>query len=95
MDRFEALNVFVAVAEQRGFAKAARQLNISPPAATRAIAALEQHLGTALFYRSTRSVTLTEEGLALLDRARDLLLQLRDTEQMVMGGGRYRAGNFI
>ncbi len=86
MDRFEALRTFVAVAEERGFAKAARRLGQSPPAVTRAIAALERHLGVSLFHRSTRSVVATEEGVALLDRARDLLLQLRDAEQAVMGG---------
>jgi len=51
MDRFESLSVFVAVAEQRGFAAAARVLNLSPPAVTRAVAALERHLGVTLFHR--------------------------------------------
>lgn len=94
MDRFEALTVFVAVAEERGFAKAARRLGISPPAATRAVAALEQHLGVALLHRSTRSVTLTEDGIALLDRARDVLTQLRDAEHHVMGRRSSPLGEF-
>lgn len=59
---------------------------MSPPAVTRTIAALERHLGVVLFHRSTRSVALTEEGTALLDRARDILMQLRDVEHVVMGG---------
>lgn len=86
MDRFDALTVFVAVAEQRGFAKASRTLRISPPAVTRTIAALEAHLGSALFHRSTRSVTLTEEGTLLLERAREILAGLQDAEHAVMRG---------
>ncbi|MBT0669328.1 LysR family transcriptional regulator [Novosphingobium profundi] len=86
MDRFESLSVFVAVAEQRGFAAAARALNLSAPAVTRAVAALERHLGVTLLHRSTRAVSLTDEGAALLDRARRLLADLREAEQVAMGG---------
>jgi DNA-binding transcriptional LysR family regulator len=46
MDRFRLMSVFVAVAEEGSFAGGARRLGMSPPAVTRAIAALEQHLGT-------------------------------------------------
>ena len=86
MDRFESLSVFVAVAEQRGFAAAARALDKSPPAVTRAVAALERHLGVTLFHRSTRAVSLTDEGAVLLDRARRILADLREAEQIAMGG---------
>ena len=86
MDRFESLTVFVAVAEQRGFAAAARALDMSPPAVTRAVAALERHLGVTLFHRSTRAVSLTDEGAVLLDRARRILADLREAEQIAMGG---------
>ena len=63
MDRFDELAAFVAVAECGGFARAAARLRSSPPAVTRAIAALENRLGILLFNRSTRSVHLTEAGL--------------------------------
>ena len=86
MDRFAAMSTFVAVAERGGFAKAARHLGMSPPAVTRVIAALERHLGTALFHRSTRSVLLTTEGSALLERVREILLQLQEAEHVAMGG---------
>lgn len=86
MDRFEALTAFVAVADQRGFAAAARALQTSPPAITRAVAALERHLGVTLFHRSTRAVSLTDEGAAFLDRARRILADLREAEHIVMGG---------
>lgn len=87
MDRFESLTVFVAVAEQRGFAAAARSLGLSPAAATRAVAGLERRLGVTLLHRSTRAVSLTDEGAGFLDRARRILADLREAEQIV-GGGR-------
>ena len=87
MDRFESLTVFVAVAEQRGFAAAARGLGLSPAAATRAVAGLERRLGVTLLHSSTRAVSLTDEGAGFLDRARRILADLREAEQIV-GGGR-------
>jgi DNA-binding transcriptional LysR family regulator len=86
MDRFAALTAFVAVAERRGFAAAGRHLGLSPPSVTRTVAALERHLGTALFRRSTRSVALTDEGFAFLDRAREILAALQEAEREAMGG---------
>lgn len=86
MDRFAALSTFVAVAERGGFAPASRHLGMSPPAVTRMIAALERHLGVPLFRRSTRSVALTEEGAAFLERTREVLTQLREAEHAAMGG---------
>ena len=86
MDRFETLTAFVAVADQRGFAAAARALKVSPPAITRAIAALEGHLGVTLFHRSTRAVALTDEGATFIDRARRILVDLQEAEQIVMSG---------
>jgi DNA-binding transcriptional LysR family regulator len=85
MDRFEALTIFEAVAKRRSFVGASRSLGLSPPAVTRAVAGLEKHLGVALFHRSTRVVTLTEEGVAFLERTQDILAQLRDAEHLAMG----------
>jgi DNA-binding transcriptional LysR family regulator len=86
MDRFETLTAFVAVSDRGGFAAAARAVEISPPAITRAVAALERHLGVTLFHRSTRAVSLTNEGAAFLERARRILVDLREAEQILMGG---------
>ena len=86
MDRLTALDTFVAVADRGGFALAARHLGLSPPAVTRSIAALERHLGVSLFRRTTRSIALTEEGAALLERAREMLAQWREAEHEAMGG---------
>ncbi len=86
MDRFAALGIFVAVAEQNGFARASRHLGMSPPAVTRAIAALERHLGVSLFRRSTRSLALTGEGAVFLEQAREILMRLQEAEHAAMGG---------
>jgi DNA-binding transcriptional LysR family regulator len=86
MDRFDTLAAFVAVADRRSFAAAARALGWSPPAITRAVAALERRLGVSLFHRSTRAVSLTDEGAAFLDKARRILTDLREAEQIVTGG---------
>lgn len=73
MDRFQLMNVFVAVAEERGFAAAARRLRISPPAVTRSVAALEERLGVQLLHRTTRHVRTTEAGRRYLEDARRVL----------------------
>lgn len=85
MDRLEAFEMFTAVAERGGFAAAARSLRSSPPAVTRGIAALEQRLGTSLFHRTTRAVSLTDEGTRLLERIKPILAALDDVEKAVRG----------
>ncbi len=73
MDRLDAVHVFVTVAEQESFAAAARKLERTPAAVTRAVADLEKSLRKRLFNRTTRSVALTEVGKTYLERARVLL----------------------
>lgn len=71
---------FVAVADLRGFAAAARKLQLSPPAVTRLVAGLEERLGTRLLQRTTRSVTLTDAGTRYLERARGILADISEAE---------------
>jgi DNA-binding transcriptional LysR family regulator len=85
MDHLDSLKVFVAVAEARGLAPAARQLKLSAPAVTRAIAALEQRLGARLLERSTRSVRLTEIGEHFLGDCRRILGDLAEAEASARG----------
>jgi DNA-binding transcriptional LysR family regulator len=85
MDRFETMRMFVAVADKGSFAAAARDLRTSPPAMTRGIAALEGHLGVVLFHRSTRAVSLTDEGSIFLDKAKRVLADLADAERALHG----------
>jgi LysR family transcriptional regulator for bpeEF and oprC len=62
MDKLRGMQYLVKVVEARSFAGAARELNISPPAVTQMIAALEHELGTNLLRRGPRGVTLTPDG---------------------------------
>jgi len=85
MDRLQEMRVFVAVADAGSFVGAARKLVISPPAVTRAVAALEARLAVQLFQRTTRAVRLTEPGARFVETARHLLLEL-DTAEMELVG---------
>lgn len=85
MDRLAAYGMFVEVAQRGGFSSAARQLGLSPQAVTRGIAALEAELGVSLLHRSTRSVTLSAQGAALLPRIQRLLADLAEAEREASG----------
>ncbi|MBK0099485.1 LysR family transcriptional regulator [Erwinia sp. S63] len=73
MDRFEELQVFVAVIQQGSLASAARFLQRSPPVITRTLNALESRLGTTLIERTTRQLAPTEAGWQLFERAQQIL----------------------
>ncbi|WP_017734549.1 LysR family transcriptional regulator [Pseudomonas sp. CBZ-4] len=85
MDRFHEMQVFLAVAEEAGFAAASRRLNTSPPSVTRAIAAMEQRIGTQLLARTTRSLHLTEAGQGYLEDCRRILAELDEAEEAAAG----------
>jgi DNA-binding transcriptional LysR family regulator len=85
MDQLDAMRTFLAVVDRSSFAEAARALQISPAAATRAIAGLESDLGLRLLYRTTRSVRLTERGAVYADRCRQILQNLDDVRAEVRG----------
>lgn len=77
--------MFLAVAEEGTFSGAARSLRISPPAVTRGISELESRLNVALFHRSTRAVSLTDEGAGFVERARRILNELAEAERSLSG----------
>ncbi len=85
MDRFNALRIFVAVADAGSFAAGARSIGISAPSATRGINALEDSLGTRLFNRTTRVVRLTDAGRAYLKDVRVILADLEAASETVSG----------
>ena len=72
MKHWIGISEFVAVAEQQSFTKAARSLGISVAQVSRNIAELETSLAIKLLYRSTRNVSLTEEGAAHVNAGNDL-----------------------
>lgn len=73
MDRLLTMQVFQAVADEGGFAAAARALDMSPAAVTRCVADLERDVGARLLQRTTRQVSLTNVGEAYLARVRGIL----------------------
>jgi DNA-binding transcriptional LysR family regulator len=79
------MNVFVSVAEEEGFAAGARRLRMSPPAVTRAIAALEERLAVKLLNRTTRYVRVTEAGQRYLEDARRILSQVDAADEAATG----------
>ena len=73
MDRLKAMQTFVQIADQGSLTRAAEALDASLPAVVRSLAALESHLGVRLFHRTTRRISLTEEGRHYLQSAREVL----------------------
>lgn len=80
MDRLDAMQVFVRVAELGSFAAVAQQQGVARSVVTRQIAALEAHLGCKLMARSTRRLTLTSAGTAYLEKCR-VILNLVETAE--------------
>jgi len=93
MDQIHLMNVFVAVGEEESFAAAARRIDLSPAAVTRAIAALEEQLGVKLLLRTTRSVRLTEAGRRYLDDARNILASIAEANEAAAGVNSSPKGN--
>ncbi len=85
MDRFQEMTVFQAVADEGGFAAAARRLNMSAASVTRAVAALEARIGALLLVRSTRNLRLTDVGERYLNDCRRILSELDEADASAAG----------
>lgn len=85
MDRWQAMRIFVKVAETESFAETARHLNMSAPAVTRAVASLEDLIGARLFVRTTRSVKMTEAGSRYFEDCRRILADIAEAEAAAGG----------
>lgn len=88
---------FVLVVEERNFAAAARRANLSQPALSNSIRALEERMGVQLFLRDERPVKVTPEGEEILERARWLLFEARNLDDQISalkagGAGHLRCG---
>src|SRR5262245_32207473 len=95
MDRWQAMRVFVKVAESGGFAGAGRHLNMSPPAVTRVIAGLEEMIGSQLLIRTTRTVKLTEAGARYLEDCRRILADISEAEAAAAGAQAMPSGMLV
>ena len=85
MDRLQTMSVFVAVADEAGFAAAARRLNMSPPSLTRAIGELEARLGARLLHRTTRAVRLTDAGERYVADCRRIVSEIEEADRHAAG----------
>lgn len=88
LDQLRGLRAFTAAARALSFTRAAADLDVSPQAVASAVARLEAALGVRLLNRSTRSMSLTEEGAGLLPLAMDALQRLAEAVQSAASGGR-------
>ncbi len=81
MDRILAMQAFVTIVDSGSLSAAADVLDTSLPTVVRTLAALERNLGVRLLNRTTRRLSLTDEGKLYLDRARQILAAVVDAEQ--------------
>ncbi|WP_457811011.1 LysR family transcriptional regulator [Sinorhizobium meliloti] len=92
MDRWQAMRIFVQVVESGGFAPAAKVLHMSPPSVTRAVAKLEDLIGTRLLVRTTRSLKLTAAGEGYVADCRRILGEIAEAEANAAGSFTAPAG---
>lgn len=85
-NRAGEMEVFVLAAELKSFSAAGRRLKLSPSAVSKLVSRVEERLGTRLLVRSTRTLELTPEGDIYLRRARRILKEIDETEELVAGG---------
>lgn len=98
MERSGEMEVFARVVQDGGFSAAVRNLDITPSAVSKLIARLETRLGTRLLVRTTRALTLTEEGEAYHHAALRILQELNEADEEAAGGavrGRLRINTTI
>jgi DNA-binding transcriptional LysR family regulator len=93
MDKFKAMQTFAAIAEEGSLTAASRSLRSSLPAVVRALAAYERELGVRLFNRTTRRISLTQEGQQHLERCRQVLAGVEEAETALRAGMGEPAGH--
>ncbi len=87
MYSIEDLQTFVQIAQRGGITAAAQEQGISPATVSHRLSKLERHLGVVLFHRSSRTVSLSVEGSAFLDRVQAILDDLTDAELEIGSNG--------
>ena len=82
MDRVQGISLFIRVVETGSFSKAAEDLGITQPTATKFVASLEKRLGTLLLHRSTRGVTPTEIGKIYYEKCKDIAREIEEADDL-------------
>lgn len=83
MDHISRISLFLEVAKQESFAAAARNVGMTGPALSKQVQNLEDQLGVRLFNRTTRQVSLTDEGAIYAERARKAMEDLSEAEHLI------------
>ena len=86
MDKFSAMQVFVRVVQKGSFSAVAKELGIGQPAVSKQISALEDHLGTELIHRNSRSIATTEAGRDFYESALRILDDLENATSRIGRG---------
>ena len=92
LDHLRQIAIFAKTVDHGSFRAAARALGLSPSVVSHHVAQLEERLGTALLYRSTRKLSVTEDGRRLLDAAHKMINAAEAGLQAVAGRGRQLSG---
>ena len=82
MDRLAGLELFIRVVETGSFSKAASELGVAQPTATKAVAAIEIRLGARLLHRSTRGITPTEVGALYYEKCKRISREIEEAENL-------------
>lgn len=82
MDRVQGISLFIRVVETGSFSKAAEDLDITQPTATKFVAGLEKRLGTLLLHRSTRGVTPTEIGKIYYEKCKGIAREIEEADDL-------------
>ncbi len=92
MDTLETLAFFIRIVEKGGVAKAGRDFGLSPASSSERLAALERYYTAKLLHRTTRSISLTEEGRLLLEKGRHLIADAADLKAQIKFGTEHLSG---
>src|SRR5690349_7255320 len=97
MDKLRAIRFFCRIAEAKSFAAAAHDLDVVPSVLSKAIASLEEDIEFRLLNRTTRRVSLTDDGARYYERCKKLVVELDEAELLARKGadrpvGRLTAG---
>jgi LysR family transcriptional activator of dmlA len=95
MDKLQAIRYFLRVIEAGSFSAAARQLEVSPPAVTKLVAALEREIGTRLLHRDAHRVALTPDGEIYLKTCSRIVVDLERAEQLLNAGRTKASGKLV
>ena len=93
MDKIKAFETFVAVAQKGSLTAAAKAEGVAPAIIGRRLDGLEEHLGVRLMVRTTRRISLTQEGSAFLEDCQRLLADIASAEASVSAGGIQASGH--